>query len=274
MEAVKGASVLHRLASPFIRALDCDDTFSLTSNNPLSLKIRIAAAVAAGLIAAVVSAAMTHPIRFQGDWVGDIGPPIVGVKLYLDGVSPYAFSLREGAITLYPFTTSVVLSPFLLIPTVLWAPLFSSLTTALLAFGIVSKGRPWQLLALLSPCYMTAMHSVQWSPVLTASLMLPLLLPLAVVKPQIGLVLAASGEWRPVPIGIAIGIVALSIALLPTWPLAWIAQGNLELYAGTAPFTIVPGFLLLSSGFLWRKRPQGQPEINHQKKYWCDDDPG
>ena len=238
----------------FASLFSFNDAYSLETAATRPLRTRIIVAAAVGILAAIVAAFLTHPIRFQGEWVGDIGPPIVGAKLFLDGESPYALLLREGAITLYPFTASVVLSPFLLIPPALWAPVFMGLTTGLLAFGIMTRGRPWQLLALLSPCFMTAMHSVQWSPALAAGLLLPFLLPLVVVKPQIGLALTFCGRWRPATIALAAGIVVLSIVLFPSWPLAWLSEGNLDLYAGSAPITILPGVVLLTAGWLFRTR--------------------
>jgi len=229
-----------------------DGSFSLQDGPSIPLRQIAGIAGAIGFLAMIVSAVIAHPIRFQGVGVGDIGLPIVAMRMLMDGQSPYSLILREGAVTLYPFTTSVVLSPFLLLPVKFWAPIFTGLGTGFLSAGILFKGRPWQLLALVTPCYLSTIHSVQWSPFLAASLLLPFLLPLATAKPQIGIVLILCGRWTSVSVGLASSIVIISLSVFPNWPLEWISQGNLDLYLGKSPLTVLPGFLLLSAGILWR----------------------
>src|SRR5215212_3153186 len=126
---------------------------------------------------------MPHPIRLGGVGVGDIGLPLAGIAQFEAGGSPYDIRLRGHAPALYPFTTMLMLWPLKLVP-LRWAvPLFVGLSSSALAFAIARKGEPWQLLMFLSPAFWSAVQSVQWSPLLTAAVLLPPLLPLALAKP-------------------------------------------------------------------------------------------
>jgi len=193
-------------------------------------------------------------MRLHGAGVGDIGLPLAGIERLQQGGSPYEVRLRGSAPTLYPFPTMIVLWPLVLLPAVLWAPLFMGLSSGALAYAILCRGRPWQLLAFASPCYWSAMESVQWSPLLTAALLLPALLPLAVAKPQLAVVLAAGGRWTRKTVGAAAGIVLLSLLVYPRWPAEWLARGQLQTFNGRVPLLVLPGFLLLASLLALRTR--------------------
>lgn len=219
---------------------------------PARFDLVVVASILLGLLAGIATSMLPSTITLGGVGVGDIGPPLVGTKLFLDGQSPYQVRLGAVAITLYPFTTSIALAPLLLLAPKLWAPAFVAVITALLAFSILVRGEPWRLLMLLSVPYWSAVYSVQWSPVFAAALLLPALLPVAVVKPQLGLVLALSGRWRRRELVVAFAFVAISVALLPSWPILWIRQGRLAEYAGRSPVLLGIGVLLLSAAFLWR----------------------
>jgi len=94
--------------------------------------------------------------------------------------------------------------------------------------------------------------SVQWSPLFAAALLLPALLPVAVVKPQLGVVLALAGRWRVRELAVVASFLLLSVVLLPSWPLQWIRQGKLDQYEGRIPILVGAGVLLASCLFLWR----------------------
>lgn len=205
-----------------------------------------------GVVAAIVAFAVPHPITLHGVGVGDIGPPLVGMAQFLHGGSPYAVALRAGRLATYPFTTMLVLSPLLFVPIRLMAAIFCGLVSFALGEAIRRNGSPWQLLLFATPSYMTALVSVQWSPLLTAALLAPAFLPFAVVKPQIGIVLAAAGRWSRRTVIAAAAIVLLSLAVFPRWPWVWLKQGSLNTYVGRPPLLIGPGLLLLASLYAWR----------------------
>lgn len=214
----------------------------------------IGLAAAIGAIVAVVTALIPHPIRLNGVGVGDIGLPLVGFQQWLYGASPYDVRLRGNETALYPFTTMLALSPLALLGAMFAAPLFNGLTSAALGYGIARHDRAWRFLIFATPCYWSAIHSVQWSPLLTAALLLPLLLPFAAVKPQMGLSLLLAGKWSLRLLAITAAFVILSVILLPSWPVVWLQLGKLGTYNGRVPLLVIPGFLLLASALLWRRR--------------------
>lgn len=211
-------------------------------------------ATAIGVGASVTAAIMPHPVRLAGVPLGDIGLPLAGIDRMAHGASPYDVRLRKSTPALYPLTTMVVLAPLRLLPLRIVVPCFAGVVSFFLAFAIARRGEPWQLLLFLSPAYWSALYSVQWSPLLTAALLLPPLLPFALVKPQLGVVLAAAGRWTKWTIGASVALFALSLMLRPTWPAEWIRHGNLKTFNGVSPVTLWPGVLLVSALALWRHR--------------------
>ena len=250
MTVFEGSSIPQKISSVVETILGFNGSFTQTPRGRIWIHLHLASGI--GILAALLSVFLDPSIRFEGVAVGDIGPPIVAIKMLLDGESPYALSLRNNSIALYPFTTSVILSPLLLLPAKLWAPVFSGICASLLSAAVLWKGKPWQLLIFLTPCYFTAVHSVQWSPVMATSLLLPPLLPIAVAKPQIGVILVLCGRWSRRTLLAAVCITLVSLAVFPTWPVEWLRNGRLDQYLGVSPITVFPGFLLISTAILWR----------------------
>lgn len=207
-----------------------------------------------GVAAALAGAVVPHAIRMAGVEVGDIGLPLAGIMRFEAGESPYDLRLRSFAPTLYPFTTMLVLWPLKFVPLRYAVMLFVGVTSAALAFAIVRRGQPWQLLMFLTPAYWSSVVSVQWSPLLTAAILLPPLLPLAVVKPQLGVVLAAAGRWSRGTLLAALAFVAVSLLLRPSWPLEWLRHGNLRTFNGFSPIMVLPGIVLVAGVLAWRMR--------------------
>lgn len=203
-------------------------------------------ALAAGLLAALATAMVPHPIRLQGVGVGDIGLPLAGIDLFARGESPYALKLRATDAAMYPFTTLVVLWPLKLVPLGLAPALFFGVATAALAFAIARAGKPWHFLMFASPSYLSALESVQWAPIFVAALFVPAFLPIAVVKPHLGVVLAVAGKWSWRTLLAALLLVVASFAIYPGWLLDWLERGNLGTFTGRSPITVLPGFLLFA----------------------------
>ncbi|HYC91417.1 MAG TPA: hypothetical protein VEO54_19505 [Thermoanaerobaculia bacterium] len=207
-----------------------------------------------GVLAALAAAVMPHPVRLGGVEVGDIGLPLAGIAQFEGGGSPYDIRLRGHTPALYPFTTMLALWPLKLVPLRFAVPLFVGLSSFALAFAVARNGKPWQLLLFLTPSYWSAVQSVQWSPLLTAAILLPPLLPLAVVKPQLGVVLAASGQWSRKTLLATLALVAASLLVWPAWPMEWLRHGNLRTFNGFSPVAVLPGIVLLFGALAWRTR--------------------
>ena len=132
----------------------------------------------------------------------------------------------------YPFPSLFVLAPFALIPLRAAMALFVGCSTALLAWGILAKS-PERLPMLLGAGFIVASGLGQWTPLVTATLLIPALGFLAVVKPNVGL---ASVADDPSAIRILGGgaLLLISLAFQPNWPAEWLAQSALDAAAPVA----------------------------------------
>jgi hypothetical protein len=159
--------------------------------------------------------------------------------------TPYDTPLEQ-----YPLTAALFALPFLRVPPEVAAGCFWGISSALLAFGLTRHGYSRLLIFFAYP-YWAGILSVQWSPIIAASAFFPLLLPVTMAKPQVGLpVFLTRLSRRGV---MACVVVALaSLAVLPNWPLLWWRQaGN---YQHFFPLLILPGPLLLLALLRYRDR--------------------
>lgn len=148
----------------------------------------------------------------------------------------------------YPLTAGFFALPFVHLQPEVAAGLFYGLGSALLAFGLTRAGYR-RLLVFFAYPYWAALLTVQWSPIIAASTFFPLLLPLTMAKPQLGIpVFLTSVTRRGLVACILVG--ALSLAVLPRWPWLWLAQT--KHYEYFIPLLVLPGPLLLLA--LWRYR--------------------
>jgi len=159
--------------------------------------------------------------------------------------NPYDTPLEQ-----YPLTAAIFALPFVRLQPELAAGLFWGISSSLLSFGLTRDGYT-RLLVFLAYPYWVGLLFVQWSPLIAAGALLPLLLPATLVKPQVGLPILLTrmsrrGLW-------ACAIVALaSFALMPNWPLAWLRQTHN--YQHFIPLLVLPGPLLLAALIRYRNR--------------------
>jgi hypothetical protein len=159
--------------------------------------------------------------------------------------NPYDTPLEQ-----YPLTAAVFALPFLRLPPELAAGIFWGIGSGLLAFGLTRHSYTGLLIFFAYP-YWAGILTVQWSPIIAASAFFPLLLPVTMAKPQVGLpVFLTRLSWRGL---IACAVVALaSLALMPAWPWLWWRQtGN---YQHFIPLLVLPGPLLLLALLRYRDR--------------------
>ena len=92
-------------------------------------------------------------------------------------------------------------------------------------------------------------YTAQWAPLVTAAALLPSLQWLVLTKPNLGLAVLA---YQPTARGLvgAMAVMALSLAILPTWPLGWLTAIRAAWHI--APITVMPGFLILLAVLRWR----------------------
>jgi hypothetical protein len=112
-----------------------------------------------------------------------------------------------------------------------------------------------QLLVFSSCAFLTAVGNAQWSPLVTASALLPWMGALLACKPTVAAALmAAYPSWRAL-IGAAVFVVA-TVLIWPWWVPSWLAT----LSFGThflAPITVWGGPLVLLALIKWR-RPEAR----------------
>jgi hypothetical protein len=159
--------------------------------------------------------------------------------------NPYDTPLEQ-----YPLTAAIFALPFVRLQPELAAALFWGISSFLLAFGVTRHGYTRLLIFLAYP-YWAGMLAVQWSPVIAAGAFFPLLLPVTMAKPQVGLpVLLTRISRRGLAACLVVGLA--SLILMPTWPLAWLRQtGN---YQHFIPLLVLPGPLLLLALIRYRNR--------------------
>jgi hypothetical protein len=150
----------------------------------------------------------------------------------------------------YPLTAGLFALPFVRLQPEVAAGLFYGLSSALLAFGLTRHGYRRLMIFLAYP-YWAGLLTVQWSPIIAASSFFPLLLPLTMAKPQIGLPVFLTRASRRGIVACAV-VVALSVAVMPRWPLLWAAQmGHYEHFV---PLLVFPGVFLLLALLRYRDR--------------------
>lgn len=154
----------------------------------------------------------------------------------------------------YPFPTLFVLAPFAVVPLRLGYALFAGASTTLLAWAILLKS-PQRLPMLFGSGFILAIGLGQWTPLVTATLLIPFLGWLAVVKPNVGL---ASVPADPSVVRIVGGglLLVVSLAFQPNWPVEWLR--NLRSMPGHPIPILVPGGVLALVALLRWRRPEAR----------------
>ncbi len=201
---------------------------------------RIAVSGMIGLITGWFCYYLNHTLH-QG--AGDFGWSIHLAQRFLAHQNPYDTPLEQ-----YPFTAALIAFPFIRLRPDVAAGVFYGLSSALLAFGL-TRGGYHRLLVLLAYPYWVGLVTVQWSAVITAAAFFPLLMPVTMAKPQVGLPVFLTRLGRR---GVAACLVAglLSLALMPRWP--WLWFGQLGYYQHFFAILVLPGPLILLA--LWHYR--------------------
>ena len=132
--------------------------------------------------------------------------------------------------------------------------LFVGCSTALLAWGILAKS-PERLPMLLGAGFIVASGLGQWTPLVTATLLIPALGFLAVVKPNVGLASVADDPSASRILGGG-ALILVSLAFHPSWPAEWMANLR-SMPRHPSPILLPGGFLALLALSRWR-RPEAR----------------
>ena len=189
----------------------------------------------------------------------DFGLVWFGARSFLQGINPYPL-IGPGltynwdwAELLYPGPAMVLAIPLSWMPEFVAAAVFVWISTALLAYGITSKG--WDLLFLFpSSAFIVAARAAQWSPLFSAAFVLPWLGFVLAAKPNLGAAMFLASDSRRLLITAVSGgafLLLVSIVLLPGWPSSWIAMVRASHVL--IPVTRLGGFLVLLNLLKWRR---------------------
>jgi hypothetical protein len=131
---------------------------------------------------------------------------------------------------------------------------FAAASSVLLSWSILTKS-PERLPMLLGSAFLVAVGLGQWTPLVTATLLLPALGFLAVVKPNVGLASVAADPSRIRILGGG-ALLLLSLAFQPNWPAEWLR--NLHSMPGhPIPLLLPGGFFAMLALLRWR-RPEAR----------------
>lgn len=176
---------------------------------------------------------------------GDFQWAIHLAQRFLERRNPYDTPFEQ-----YPFTAAVFAFPFVDLRPEVAASMFYGLSSALLALALTREGYT-RLFVFLAYPYWIGLLTVQWSTVIMASASFPLLLPVTMAKPQVGLpIFLTRLSRRGVLACLAVG--ALSLAVLPQWPRLWL--GQLGYYQHFFAILVIPGPLIALALIRYRDR--------------------
>lgn len=150
----------------------------------------------------------------------------------------------------YPLPAALVALPLLRVPPEMAAGLFYGLSSFLLALGLTRKNYGRLRIFLAYP-YWAGLLTAQWSAIITASAFFPALLPVTMMKPQVGLPVFLTRLSRRGLLA-CVFVAGISLGVLPQWPLLWLRQAHN--YDHFIPLLVFPGPLLLLALLRYRDR--------------------
>jgi len=159
--------------------------------------------------------------------------------------NPYDTPLEQ-----YPVTAAVFALPFVRLQPEFAAGLFWGIGTFFLALGLTRYGYTRLLIFLAYP-YWAGILAAQWPPIIAAGAFFPLLLPVTMAKPHVGLPVLLTRLNRNGALACTV-LVAASLAWMPHWPALWLRQA--KNYQHFIPILVLPGPLLLLALLRYRSR--------------------
>jgi hypothetical protein len=216
---------------------------------------RLGAAVVAASLAAFVAW-----MSMDGSGLAkDFSLPWTAARHLVAGRDPYAAMQPTGVYPFnvpfyYPLPAAVLSVPLAFLPATLAGVVFVALSFAIAAAALAREGRERLIILLGFPAVMAATLG-QWSPLLLAATILPVLQVVMPVKPTLGAaVFASRPTW--VGAGASAAILAVSFAIMPGWVPAWRSAVTSAWSTYTPPVQWAggAGVLLLTALIWWRDR--------------------
>ncbi|NOK63255.1 MAG: hypothetical protein GFH27_549325n37 [Chloroflexi bacterium AL-W] len=150
----------------------------------------------------------------------------------------------------YPLTAAIIVLPWAIVPGNAGLVLLFSLISGFLAYGLIRDGQYWRLMVFTTPTFFMAIKSMQWSPLFMLVLLYPVLAPVLLAKPTLGLPVALSIKWTGWHVVGGLFIGGISLLVMPDWPIRWVRQ--LTGYGGFIPLLTFIGPIFIISLWFWR----------------------
>jgi len=158
----------------------------------------------------------------------------------------------------YPMPALVLTAPLGLLPVLAARTVFAGVSAGLLAYAVARDGFVrWPLF--LSIPFVINVELVQWSNLITAAMLLPILGGIAAAKPNIGLGMLAYSDRRTSFWAMAVGglgLTVVSFAVLPNWLGFWLE--NARNAPHVSPLVLRPGGPLLLAALARWRRPEAR----------------
>lgn len=228
---------------------------SIFSGRELTHSERVQVAILIGVAAGLV-AALAYPL-IPEHGARDLMWPLRGARQVMEGINPYKVppvpnAPEAGFWFMFPMTAVLMVAPLAWLKATIAGVVFAALTSGFLAFALSRTGGLSRFWLFLSPPYLLAVVLGQWSPVMVAAALTgPTVAWLLTAKP-VGLALFL---WRPSWRGAFLAglFLALTLAVLPTWPVDWI-RNALTVPRHPIPLLAPWGALVLVALLRWRSR--------------------
>ena len=184
----------------------------------------------------------------------DFVDPWLGARMLAQGYDPYEVvrSAHPEVALYYPLPALLVILPLGWLTLAHAQSIFVGLGMAALAYA--GWNRKPLLIGCVSAGALSCVVSGQWSLVMTASALVPMLGFMWAAKPSLGLAIAAGYVTRPAVIG-ALVVTAIGFLVWPKWVGAWLP--GLHGSPHVAPVARPGGFVLLAALLRWR-RPEAR----------------
>ena len=193
--------------------------------------------------------------------IRDVSDVVYAAQAFTEGFDPYEVVGRSErwampAPSLYPFTAVMLFIPFAWLPAIWLNTAWVALGSGLLAWAVTRERllTPTLMLFVSTP-FLQSVQTTQWSPLLMAGALLPWGGWLLACKPTTAIWLFAyRPTWRVV--GLALGLVAISLLIWPAWPWSWLPNLR-EAPNAISALTLWGGALVLLALWKWR-RPEAR----------------
>lgn len=177
---------------------------------------------------------------------------LAGLNPYTDPSSHFGLPYPYDAQFPYPLFAAILAVPFTLFSSYIAGALFVGCLSAIMAFAVTRRDW-WRLCIFLSPSYFVAASVANWSPLLVAAAFLPLLYPLAIVKPtMIAPVMLTYPNLRGFVL--CVPVFVFSLIVMPSWPHFWLMSLSHQHGKYLPPLVAAPVLLVLVAAWWWRKR--------------------